>query len=71
LEELKNYIDSHRDFNYVVKPKYSRFANFISSNKITGSKSLDDIKIDLSNNSYIFQEYISGKSACSYSLAKK
>lgn len=71
LEELKNYIELHPDFDYVVKPKYSRFANFISSNKIPGSKSLDDIKIDLSNNSYILQEYISGKSVCSYSIAKK
>ncbi len=71
LEELKSYITLHPDFDYVVKPKYSRFANFISSNKISGSKNLDEIKIDLSNNSYILQEYISWNSVCSYSLARK
>lgn len=71
LEDLKNYITAHPHFDYVVKPKYSRFANFISSNQIPGSKSLDEIQIDLTSNSYILQEYISGKSVCSYSLAKK
>lgn len=70
LGELKKYITENPRFEYVVKPKYSRFANFISSNKIPGSKSLDEIKIDFTSNSYILQEYISGKSVCSYSLAK-
>lgn len=67
-ESLKKHIENNKDFKYVVKPKYSRFANFISSNAIKNSISIDDIKIDLENNSYILQEYISGTPICSYSL---
>jgi hypothetical protein len=53
---------------YVIKPKYSRFGNFISSNVIPKSKSIDEIEIDLDNNSYILQEFIAGQNICSYSI---
>lgn len=67
-ELLISYIETHPDFLYVIKPKYSRFGNFISSNVIPKSKSIDEIEIDLDNNSYILQEFIAGQNICSYSI---
>jgi glutathione synthase/RimK-type ligase-like ATP-grasp enzyme len=65
---LKKFIQENPKFRYVVKPKYSRFANFISSNAIKETISIEEIKIDLKNNSYVLQEFIGGENICSYSI---
>ncbi len=66
-EILKDFIDMNPIFQYVIKPKYSRFAQNISSNMIAKSLPVEDLNIDLSNNSYILQEYIEWIPLCSYS----
>ena len=71
LEKLKDYIEKNPDFRYVAKPKYSRFSSFISSNAMNDTIGLDDIKIDLSSNSYILQEYVPWQVVCSYSIFDK
>lgn len=68
LENLKKFIKENPKLKYVVKPKYSRFASFISSNIIKNTISLDEIKIDLKRNSYILQEFINWENICSYSI---
>ncbi len=67
-EELLHFISLNPDFQYVVKPEYSRFANYISSNMIRNSVKIDDIKINLDTNSYIIQEFIGWQNVCSFSI---